>query len=327
MARVHFLTVGEGDCTIIEHNSGRVTMIDICGGNEIILKAEAKRFEALERPRGNFAMCKRPTNPVEYLRVHGIKRIFRFILTHPDMDHLDGFKALINSIPSDNFWDSGARKEKPDFEGSPYLEEDWDRYEKVRDGKEKGVNVVSNLAGARFQFANKGESESANGDGLYIAAPTKQLIEDANKSQEFNDASYIISYWSTGGRIIIPGDAHDGAWDYALQNHADDIGNCAFLLASHHGRDSDMSFDFLKIAQPAVSLLGCAPSEDLAYHAWRNRELYYFTQNQSGNVVLEIENGEIDVYVENDKFVESAGGNVAVTNREGYFHLVSISKG
>jgi competence protein ComEC len=88
MARVHFLTVGEGDCTIIEHNSGRVTMIDICGGNEIILKAEAKRFEALERPRGNFAMCKRPTNPVEYLRVHGIKRIFRFILTHPDMDHL-----------------------------------------------------------------------------------------------------------------------------------------------------------------------------------------------------------------------------------------------
>lgn len=325
MARVHFLTVGEGDCTIIEHNSGRVTMIDICGGNEVISKAETKLLEALQRPRGNFAMCKRPTNPIEYLQVHGIKRLFRFILTHPDMDHLDGFNALINTIPIINFWDSGARKEKPDFEGSGYLEEDWDRYVKVRDGKE-GTNVVSNLAGARFQFANKKEENQQGGDGLYIATPSQHMIEEANESQEFNDASYIISYWSSGGKIIIPGDAHDGAWRYATDHHKDDIESSSFLLAPHHGRNSDMSFDFLGVVQPEASLLGCAPSKDLAYDAWRNRNLYYFTQNQAGNVVLEIENGEIDVYVENDKFVENAGGNIESTNKEGYFYLGRISK-
>ena len=33
MAKVHCLTVGNGDCTVIEHGSGRVSMIDICGGN------------------------------------------------------------------------------------------------------------------------------------------------------------------------------------------------------------------------------------------------------------------------------------------------------
>ena len=32
-ARIHFLNVNEGDCTIIEHESGRITMIDICAGN------------------------------------------------------------------------------------------------------------------------------------------------------------------------------------------------------------------------------------------------------------------------------------------------------
>jgi competence protein ComEC len=29
MLRIHFLNVGHGDCTIISHPSGRLTMIDI----------------------------------------------------------------------------------------------------------------------------------------------------------------------------------------------------------------------------------------------------------------------------------------------------------
>ena len=33
MARVHFVNVFPGDCTIIQHNSNRVTMMDICDGN------------------------------------------------------------------------------------------------------------------------------------------------------------------------------------------------------------------------------------------------------------------------------------------------------
>ena len=33
MAKIHFLNVEEGDCSIIQHNNGHVTMIDICSGN------------------------------------------------------------------------------------------------------------------------------------------------------------------------------------------------------------------------------------------------------------------------------------------------------
>ena len=29
MLRVHFLNVGHGDCTLIKHHSGRLTMVDI----------------------------------------------------------------------------------------------------------------------------------------------------------------------------------------------------------------------------------------------------------------------------------------------------------
>ncbi len=35
MVKIHFLNVGHGDCTIIEHASGRLTMIDINNGSEL----------------------------------------------------------------------------------------------------------------------------------------------------------------------------------------------------------------------------------------------------------------------------------------------------
>jgi len=35
VVRVHFLNVGHGDCTLIEHASGRLTMIDINNGDDL----------------------------------------------------------------------------------------------------------------------------------------------------------------------------------------------------------------------------------------------------------------------------------------------------
>ena len=82
------------------------------------------------------------------------------------MDHLDGFDALADEVSILNFWDSGVRREKPDFEGSPYREEDWDRYVNFRDEQEYGVTVVRPRARSQFQFANKNDTNQPGGDGL-----------------------------------------------------------------------------------------------------------------------------------------------------------------
>src|SRR6266498_1409280 len=154
MAKVHFLNVGKGDCCVIEHVSGRTTMIDISKGNlSPGRRASAALLEEIfgsSRVPGDFGMSQKPTNPISYLNALGIDELFRFVLTHPDMDHLDGFDALADEFPIFNFWNSGVRREKPDFEGSPYREEDWDRYVKFRDGKEEGVTVVRPRAGSSF---------------------------------------------------------------------------------------------------------------------------------------------------------------------------------
>src|SRR5437879_3152904 len=114
MAILHFLNVAQGDCALIQHNSGRNSVIDICKGNyEPPAKSrtvEAMVEEAFEkawaRTKGDFGMSKQPTNPISYLAAVGVDSVFRFILTHPDMDHLDGFNALMDQFTVSNFWDS-----------------------------------------------------------------------------------------------------------------------------------------------------------------------------------------------------------------------------
>jgi len=306
-------------------------MIDICDGNidEAEARNKASFAEALGlRPRGNRQMCGFPTNPIRYSQNIGIGGIFRFILTHPDMDHLDGFDALVDEFSISNFWDTGIRKDKPDFgEGCPYREEDWDRYSEVQDGNEAGVTSCIRQAGSNFVFANKTEDGQPGGDGLHILAPDSQLVKDANEEDgDIHDGSYVILYRSVGGRVLLPGDAHDNTWDYVINKYASDVANCSFMLAPHHGRDSGRSYDFLDHVRPIVTLIGCAPSEHIDYDQWRRRDLEFITSNQTGNVVLEIFKGQIDVYVENESFAEAKGCNTSVKNSQGYVFLYSIKE-
>lgn len=324
MATVHFLNVGEGDCTIIEHNSGRKSVIDICNGYfSLSIPSLMKESEFLERKAANYRMCERSTNPLDYLHNLGIQQIFRFILTHPDMDHLDGFDKLLKNFTVVNFWDSGVRREKPDFSEGGYVEADWNRYAKIIEGREPNLNVLTPKAGAQFKYANIAEDGSEGGDGLHIMAPDSDLVASANEDGDINDASYVILYRSSGGKILIPGDSNDKTWEYILKNHKTDVKDCKVLFAPHHGRKSDRSYDFLDVVNPRLTVFGCAPSEHLAYSAWNYRKLTYITQNQAGNIVFEI-GDNIDVYIENKSYAAEYSANSSIVNSNGYCFLTRL---
>jgi hypothetical protein len=129
MLRIHFLNVGHGDCTIISHPSGRLTMIDINNSQDYddesfqeLLEEERRKADAylglaalattnplqsgllgaaynplsIPRSRSYQAICadavrdskNELTDPIKFLnREYPGHRLFRFILTHPDLDH------------------------------------------------------------------------------------------------------------------------------------------------------------------------------------------------------------------------------------------------
>lgn len=327
MSEVHLLNVGQGDCTIFKSNKGNVTIIDICKGNiERRRKTidESRAFSAINHVKGNFQMCQQPINPIDFLDDMGISSVFRFILTHPDMDHLDGFNNLLNNTSVLNFWDNGLKKDKPDFTNSPYNEEDWDRYINVKEKKE-GIKVISPLAGAKNKYFND-DDEGNGGDFIYIYAPDDNLVSSANSDEDVNDGSYVIVYKTQGGRVLIPGDAHDKTWEYVIDNYKSEIENCEFLLAPHHGRDSNRDWSFLDEIKPKFSVLGCAASKDLAYDQWNRRGLDKVTQNQTGNISVYPNAYGLDVYIENDRYAEKAGGRLDKTDSYGNVFLTTIEK-
>jgi beta-lactamase superfamily II metal-dependent hydrolase len=322
MPEVHLLTVGNGDCTLIRHGSDRVTMIDICGGNRTRKSASEKSAMILEEvakaatanPLGNYVMCQKPTHPLDYIQDKGLSPIWRFISTHPDMDHLDGFDALLKAYAVNNFWHTGVQKPKPTFENCPYVEADWDCYVEVRDGKRSSTTSLKKTDGAKFASANKGDPND-HGDCLHIASPSVGLVTEADGCEEYNDSSYIIVYRMQGGKIVICGDAEDGAFNHAIEKYPDLMADVGFLLAPHHGRDSGRDYAFLDHLRPRFTLLGCAPHQHHRTSSWSSRELPYCKQNQSGNMVLTTaaDGSSIDVYIQSKAFAKNSGGDTSRT--------------
>ena len=305
MAVIHFLNVNEGDCSVIKHNSGRVTVIDVCNAKapETDESKEAMFLvEAATRVSGNFQQKKYPVNPVAYLQDHSIAGIFRYIQTHPDMDHMDGIKVLFSEGGPANFWDTENRKEMSDdsWATSPYDRADWEFYKNLRDtDPDTDPKRLTLLAGAKGEYFNH-----EGGDGLYILAPTQELVDAANDSDDYNDCSYVLLYRTGGHRIIFGGDSHDDTWEHILDNYAEDVRNIDLLIAPHHGRDSGRSYEFLDVLRPSLTFFGNARSEYLAYDAWRNRGLSYVTNNQANCMVVDASQSPMDLYVTNKSFAE-----------------------
>jgi competence protein ComEC len=79
--------------------------------------------------------------------------VFRFIATHPDMDHLDGFKLFCQTFDPANFWGTDNQEEKDFGEETKYDEADWLFYKKLRDSNpETNPKRLTLYSGARGKY-------------------------------------------------------------------------------------------------------------------------------------------------------------------------------
>jgi len=309
MSTIHFLNVLEGDCNIIQHSSGRVTVIDVSNAYndedtpaELAVKNSDQRREMRLRTqvpstKTDYRQKHTPDNPIEYLAKIGVEKIFRFIITHPDMDHLDGIRDLYDEFGIINTWDTDNNKEiDSESFGGGYNCEDWEFYKDLRDGKYAGTKRLTPFSGDSNDFWNK--------DGLKILCPTSELLRQANEGGNYNDSSYAILYshakengdvW----KILFAGDTHDDSWDYIMENYASEVSNVDVLFAPHHGRDSDRDYGFLEIVNPKITLFGNADSKHLAYDCYPETRI---TNNQAGYIILDINKTRMNIFVKNQEF-------------------------
>lgn len=309
MSVIHFLNVYEGDCNIIQHDSGRTSVIDVSNADDHVdtpaekaMKESEARKAIRERnyvptDKRNYGQKHIPDNPIDYLKKLKIADVFRFIITHPDMDHLDGIRDFFGSFNVTNVWDTDNKK--PDISsGGGYNEEDWQFYKDIRDGKNSDYR--------RLTFYSHEAASYFKEDDLWVLAPTPNLVKEAIEKGDYNDSSYVLLYTprkSNGRRwkFLFAGDSHDKTWEHILGNDElkSMVADVDVLFAPHHGRDSSRNYDFLKTLKPKLTLLGNASSEHLAYECYPEIRI---TNNQAGYVILDIRPDAFVVYVKNEEF-------------------------
>ncbi len=332
MAKIHFLNVDEGDCSIIEHDNGNVTMIDICCGNIEENKPMTEMFsvDSVNRVQGNYNQKAYPTNPVEYLKRHNIRSIFRYIQTHPDMDHMDGLKNLSDSLSILNFWDTENTK-KQDFDengkSGRFLKKDWDCYMNLRKSG-SDPKALFYYDGSINKYYAENDKGKLKDDYIKILAPTKDLLKVAEEAQNWNDSSYVLLYCVQGRKILFCGDADMNTITHLLENHEDDVSNLDVLIAPHHGRDSGKDFIFLDVMKPKLTLIGNAKCLHLAYDKWNSRNLRHIQNNQGGNILIDIHDGEMHVSCSNKTYADAYNRKIFQnekapidTNNPGYWYL------
>lgn len=322
----HFLNVKDGDCSIIQHGSGRVSVIDVCNAEKVTTPMSDSELKSItERVSGNFQQKKHPVNPIEYLKKFNISSVFRFILTHPDMDHMDGIKDFFECFSPINFWDTDNNKEMEFPDGSPYNEEDWNFYKQIRDSKSQIDPIRLTLfSGSEGKYWSQNANGQIPGDALYILAPTPELVQQANEAEDYNDASYVILYSGAGGKILLSGDSHDNTWEHILDNWENAVKDVDLLIAPHHGRKSGRNYEFLDTVNPKITFFGNARSEHLAYSAWTYRNLEYITNNQANCMVVDCSGDNLTLYVTYETFARKYNSSTYYSSTYDAWHLKEI---
>jgi len=238
----HILNVGKGSCSIIDFPSNRLTVIDIDN-------SRLNDDDTL-------------TDPIAYIKKEFPRRgIFRFILTHPDLDHMSGLHELATSIAIGNFWDTDNTKSfsDDDWDNSPYDRRDWDKYQLIRKRNEnpKCLHLLQDASSDCCWIQ----------DGIRILAPNTTLVQLGNKGEnpEYNHLSYVLMISHAGARILIGGDATKEAWDEIYSTLGKDALKANVFIAPHHGSKNNINERVFSHIAPEFVIASVAEGVDYAY--------------------------------------------------------------
>jgi competence protein ComEC len=324
MLKVHFLNVGHGDCTIIRHPDGRLTMIDINNAEDLdpttaqelrlgvggrIASSSIPTFSFMSDPqklvsgvrmtalretvaRLDKGCYNAPTNPIEFMKTQNYKSIFRYIQTHPDLDHMRGLIALRDAgYEITNFWDTEHDKH-PDFFSTSDTR-DWKQYQLLRSGRY--CKVLNLFRGGQNNFWSK--------DGIEILSPTPEIIRLANLRKNWNNLSYVLRLTYGGISVIFGGDAEEDVWKSIVKKYGNNL-KCNILKASHHGRDSGYYQEAVKLMSPEYTIVsvGKKPSTDAhqKYNHYSSNKV--LSTRWRGDITLQINSfGQGEIFTEYDR--------------------------
>lgn len=278
--KVWFVNVGHGDCTIVKFpHSNRVMMIDIsnCGAIDEESEKELLASTGIDLLTAAFLKIMNQPLPSEYAakmkqyeslcddpldvlktELPG-ESIFRFLLTHPDMDHMTGLYRLFQEASSPsvlNFWDVENSKGEADKKGAGYDPRDWYEYERIRNGSSENPKVLHLLRGAEGDYYTQ--------DHIRILGPSESFRRECDSNEDWNNLSQVVRIQYGKASLLLPGDIEGPAQLDVLDAISTSDLKSTILKAPHHGRDTGYLSDFVSAVDPDYTIVsvGKKPESD-----------------------------------------------------------------
>jgi competence protein ComEC len=260
--RATFLDVGQGDAILLELPGPRTILVD--GGGSV-----DDRFDIGERV------------VAPYLWYRWIRRLDVVVLSHPQPDHLNGLRAVLENIPAAEIWESGYPSAAPTYR--------W-----LQDFVQK--------RGVPLRRITRGEAVGFGTEVIVTALHPPRVFLNLPKGRPsaiVNNNSLVLRIAHPEARLLLTGDieregeaALVGA---ALMLQAD------LLKVPHHGSRGSSSISFLRRVRPRWAVIqsgdqnpfGHPHAETLARYAAHGVEL--FRTDRDGAVTFTFQDGTVDI--------------------------------
>ena len=202
--RVHFMNVGQGDSILIQSPNGKAMLVD--GG----IKGEGDTV-------------------VAYIREQGVSELDYVVATHPDADHIGGLIAVLESVPINNFIDSGKVHTSQTYEQMITLVVD------------KNIPYIVPTIGQQIVLDDELNITVLNAD---------------ESASDNNEASIVLKVSYGDVSFLLTGDA---GIEMEQQMIATQNVQATILKAGHHGSNTSSSPAFIEAVSPEATILSYGP--------------------------------------------------------------------
>lgn len=225
--RVHFLDVGQGDCTVIEFPSGDVVLIDAGDGSF---------FNRI--------------HTVRYLKALAPAHL-TMILTHADADHYGGFEALVQAFGADAFYLPAAGEDAPGYAALLDAVE--------RSGAETGVmtryGVIADRSGAYLACISPRSLDDEEGNE---ASSVFYLRYEGVGVMLAGDISSAVERRLVRENALLEGIFDCG--DFRVRPEETEI-----LKVSHHGSAYSSCTEWLSLLSPEAAVVSCGAGNSFSH--------------------------------------------------------------
>jgi len=265
----------------------KVRVWDVKHGNAIYVNTPNGKNLVYDLGRGDYSENSDERSPLETLSGHyKIKKIDYLMITHPHRDHIDDILNLKHFTVGIFHRPRNLRKQDI-MQGTS--DRDKPKYEKFFEMDERYIHPV----GPSETTANPNNY----GDVIIKTFHTPELNTNLNNLSIFS----VLHYEEM--KIIIPGDNEYASLDLLMkrEDFKAAVKDCDILIAPHHGRESAYHSDFVKLANPRLTIVSdgslCDTSANPRYSAisrgwtvYRNGQPYerkMLSTNSDGEVYID----------------------------------------